>query len=451
MLFDKNDKKNAPIVNFLKESSILIIDPNNTIRKTLKKLLIDLGVNYKNITSTTTFEETMLEFNIEKAQITFCNQFIDENHFSLLLKKHIALYPNRLQSAFFTFSEENSLASACEGLEHDVTAHIAQAFNLGILQEIILKTMNRIISASPLMKEIFKGQEFYYIKDYQQSLATFISIKEKAAKTPPIVHYFIAKLSLDQNAENLTSELRQSAILELELGLKTSGQHYKSLSLLGDLYLKEKNYSQAYITYQNLLKHFPLNPGLIPALIKLSLANNHYQDIIKFADDLQDEAVTDPLIYKFMGAGLVTAGSFMLQQNKTDPELLKKALSCFKRAYRFGEDYPLIVSGICHALWGQNMYQEAEKFIGLAENGKIFDHPEIQILKIEMLEKSKKIDQTIKEGIKLLEKGIHSIRMFEVMIKAAIKHKDSEGHISTLKAKAIANYPEQKNFFTNIS
>jgi len=99
-------------------------------------------------------------------------------------------------------------------------------------------------------------------------------------------------------------------------GLKFNKIHYKCNLGLYDLYLKEKNYVEAYDVIKRLSHYFPANPKRLAEVLRLAIINSRFEDIEQYyaafcnMDDREDSLI------RHVCAALIVCGKFYLRNGE---------------------------------------------------------------------------------------------------------------------------------------
>ena len=304
---------------FLKEKSILVVDDNEANRALIKEQLIELGASEDNIEE----EEDVLTSNscimADCPEIVFSNTKVEFDSGIDLLQVHLENSPDRLNSGFYLYSEENSISNACMALDYDIDGFIVSPFSK---ESFVLSFYNSILSKTDLDEyntKLFQGRMHFYKGEIEKVLNILKElINDPKANGTPFYYQGLAHLADHQ--PDLAKESFEKGIEKEPLG-------YKCLDGLFKLLIKKGEHKSAYNTAITILQNYPVSPDKVADIVKVSVLNEKYDDVVTVSDAYAKVKEKSPRTKTYMAAGLAVTGKhfFRVQRKDDASKSLEKA------------------------------------------------------------------------------------------------------------------------------
>ena len=181
-------------------------------------------------------------------------------------------------------------------------------------------------------------------------------------------------------------------------GLKFNKIHYKCNLGLYDLYLKEKNYEEAYDVIKRVSHYFPSNPKRLKRL-GLAIINSKYEDVEQYYAAFSNMDDRDESLIKHVCAALIVCGKYYMRAGSS-----VRAMPLFQKATATGTGRTKIIKEVVQTLLEHNAVKEAREFLLKFPNdthaGEDYLNSRLQILDAEGLVKG-----VFDEGRVLIEGG----------------------------------------------
>jgi CheY-like chemotaxis protein len=221
MIEPKYDLQITPETHsFFEYKKVLVLDPNKNLRSTLKKIFFDFGVGLSNIEFFEgTFDEAVERMHEEQPEIVVSPLSFGEQSALEFFELHNQILPDRMTSAFFIISSNNSLSTASIALDHDIDGYVSEPFTKVGIGSIILNSLGPKISNSPFEREKEKVKTLVKQKNYaeaQEQAEQLFSMKDAKLEE---VFYLLGLCALQQR--NF-----KEALEYLDQALQTKPGHY---------------------------------------------------------------------------------------------------------------------------------------------------------------------------------------------------------------------------------
>ena len=426
--FDPNDKKNKPILDYFENKSWLVIEVSSSTRNSLKKTISQLGSKLSNMHDADNFTDAQKLIDAEKPHFVIGNKNINGGSTVSLFDTHLKALPNRMNSGFFVITEENSVAEVALLLEYDMDGIVSVPFTGQTILETLVTGIKHKITPSPYLKKIEEGRGRYLKGDLDSARESFQSALA-LHKHPYEGHYFLGKINSDNN-------LKDEAIVCYEDSIHHNSVFYKSLKNLCTLYYQKNDFTRAYNTNLKMANTYPTSPDRIPKLIRLSIINKKYEDIINYLNIFHSIESPSPEIQIYLSAGLAVLGKYFSTCNDVE-----KGIEALVSAFRFSNGKYEILKSITESF---------QKFNKLDILFEIFEQTDISSWSVEaqslyfhtIHSVSEDDNRIVAIGDKLLKNKVRSILVYRGLVERGIKMKRKAGYIEGVILEGTTNMPE---------
>lgn len=437
MIFeDMNPKKVQAIKKFLGDKKALIADDKKTTRTTLKKILTKFGVKVQHIFIADNNSDASEIINDLKIDIVFAGYNVGSEKGIDLLNTHMNVFPNRQRAIFSLISGPNSIASSCLILDTEADDYIAEPFTTKSIADSFLKIVERKITSSPFLNAYHKTKELIFLNELDTARKIIEPLKLGQNHLDEI-YYLEARVFQE---EGNTEE----ALKLFEMALEVNDSHYLSLKSLVEEYSNLKMWKNAYTHTIKLLNNYPINPENLPELIRLSIANQQYEDLIKYAEFFSGLEVQSPCLKTNIAASLVICSNYFMK-NKERDKGVKTLLEAVKHSSGKFSILEKIISIFIEYKEVKLAYDILNQFEPLHGENPSYRNLEIQIDYC-----NKDIKSVLKKGIPLAESGAANIEVYEVVILSSIQAQRKTNSIIHLIDKAAAKFPERSKYFQSM-
>lgn len=422
--------------DFFENKKVVVLDPQKSLRSTLRKISFDFGVGLSNIEFFEgTFSEAIEMLNEQRPEIILTPLNFENKSALEFFELHNRLFPDRMNSAFFVLSSNNSLSSACIALDYDIDGYVSEPFTKIGIGSLMLKALQTKIFQSPFEKEKSETKALIKQKKYEQAqekAEDLFSMKDAQLEE---VFYLQGLCALHQKNYNDALEFFSQSI-------QSRPDHYRSLRGKSDALIATGNWKEAYNVNKIIIGLYPLNPERIPELIKISIINKKYDDIFFFYDFFQRLEHRNPVIQKHVAAGLALCGKFLFE-NGSD----KKALDALNASARFSNGALEITRTIVFTLLNNGKFARAREILYKTPE-ELESTPEFKLIELELLGRSADhVKEALTIGLNLIQGGHGSFKVFDTVIKLSIQLNRNPTFIEELISDASHKYPDEAEYF----
>jgi tetratricopeptide (TPR) repeat protein len=428
MTFDKTNAKNKDIVDWFKNKKTLILETAPMNRTTIKKTLINFGVDKNKFFIPETYLEAKEIIDLQRPDIIFIRDVIEEDRGFDLLDLHVKTIPNRLNSAFFIITDDNSPSSSCMVLDTEVDGILALPFTGSSINKLLIQGLKRKYKPNPYIRMIEEAKAKIIEGNVEEAIAQFKEAGDMN-KTPVLSNYHIAKIHIE-NSDSAQGEKILKENLEL------NAKHYKTLKELAKLYKNQSRFKDQYEMSSSILENYALNPEQIPDLTKLSIQNEKYEDIWNYSKVFSKVKTQSSKIRQFISAGLAICGRFMVKTNRTEEG--KKAIV---KSAKLANGKIEILKNLVMSLYQINDKESAQKILSDYTNSNT-DEEALEILNFELFAKDSLTPQTLERGRKILNSGFKSPEIYKIMIHKLVIGNAKKETIEDMLFDAKKDFPE---------
>ena len=434
--FDPSDKNNKPVIDYFYSKSWLILESSSSARVSIKKTLTQLGAQMSNMIDADNISDAEKIILDKKPHFIVTNKTINSLSALPLYDLHMKTNPNRIKAGFFVITEENSLSEVAWALEYEMEGIISLPLNGSTVIRTVLEGVKRKITPTAYTSQLEEGRTTYITEEIDQALELFQAAL-KLDEHPYESYAFIGQI---YNDKKQTKE----AIESFEESVKHNPQYFKSLNRLSTLYYQEKDYKKSYEVSLAMAQKYPITPQKIPDLIRLSIINQKYEDILNYFKLFQSIESPSIEMQNYLSAALAILGKYFVN---TDD--IEKAVIALKDAFKFCNGKYEILKNITLSFKELN---KADILYDLYEKIDLSLWPkESQALYFYATHLTSKDDsQVIQAGEKLLKSNIFDPFIYRGIIERSIKMNRKMSYIEGLVLEASKNFPELSQEFESM-
>lgn len=415
---------------FFSKKTALIVTPDSMNRTSLKKLLIQFGMNGQKVHICESFQEAQAHIEQTRPNIIITNITLGKRDGLELLEDHLQYHPNRMEACFFVVTDDNSPSSGCMALDLDVDAVLVTPFTIKSLEETIIKSIKVKIKPSPYHQTVEKARACLSQKDRDQALS-LLEESINLTKSPLLAKSLLGKIYREdrnfQKAENLLIEVL--AVME---------SHYPALRELFLLYGETKRFSEQYNIACDILKHHPLNPDHIPDYTRLSIINSRYEDIMNYSKIFTEVKYANSHIQNYLSAGLAICGRFFVGEEKID-----EAINVLNKSAQLSNGKAQIFESLVKSYLMAGRPDEAYQAISINKTDEtdinLYDALEFEINSFNLSD-----GKRIEEGVKLLRAGNKEESIFKIVLSAMQRLNITSSQREDIEYEAKKLYPDFK-------
>jgi tetratricopeptide (TPR) repeat protein len=346
----KIENPRQSIADYFSGKRVLMVDPLGGFSRLVAHYLSELGVDSKNFITATSPELAEEVLKKIRPEIVLVEHHEARPFSATFARLHANIHPDPAQRMYCLVSEKNSATLIPAAAEAGADCLFVLPISKANFQKAISDTVLSKLSPSAYGKTLLKGRSHFESGDYKSALTFFESAKGFST-SPSLACYFegVTRNALQEwdHAEQCFRE-----------GLEHNPTHYRCLAGLFDALVDRKNYAEAYQVGQRLGETHPLNPERIPDLIRLSVSNERYQDILRFYESFAVIDPNDEFIAKHLAAGLVVCGKYFIKTGD-----LASAISALQRAETASKGRASILREIALTLKKAGLKDQLREFL----------------------------------------------------------------------------------------
>lgn len=300
----------------------------------------------------------------------------------------------------------------------------------------VLAGVKHKINPSPYIKKLYMALEIMIKGDLDSALETFDEA-QKMHQHPYEALYYLGEIYKSKGLNN-------EALSHYEQAYTHNPKHYKTLRDLSALYYQQKNYKMAYEFNVQMAQSYPIPPERIPELIRLSIINQKYPDIINYLKIFDSLKSPNDELKNSLAAGLAILGKHFFILNEND-----NACEALKRAFTYSNGKYEVLKNISKTFQDMN---KSEVLLNAFDNIDLSQWPDnaegIYFQTLNLV--SKDDGAVINYAEKLLKRKIYDVVIYKGMIERGIKIKRKIGVIEGQVFEAIKNFPAHKDEFEEL-
>lgn len=430
MAFDKSNEKNKVIAEWFKNKRTLIFEKVPMNRTTIKKTLINFGVDKGKFLMPETYMEAKELIDLQRPDIVFIRDLTGDDKGIDLLDLHIKSIPNRLDCAFFIITDDNSPSSSCLVLDTEIDGVLTLPFTGTSINKLLINGLQKKYKKNPYIRMIEEAKAKALAGNIEEAIS---QLKEASDmnKTPVLSNFHIARIYIE-NSDDVQGEKILKENLEL------NAKHYSTLKELAKLYKRQSRFKDQYEMSSSILENYTLNPEKIPDLTKLSIQNEKYEDIWNYSKVFSKVKTQSSKIKQFISAGLAICGRFMVKTNRMEEG--KKAIV---KSAKMANGKIEILKSLIMSLYEIGDKESAQKIISSYTNSNT-DPTALEILSFELFAKDSLTPQTLEEGRKILNGEFKDPEIYRIMINKLIEGSAKTAMIENLIIEAKKEYPKEE-------
>ena len=424
------------IVTFLTGKRVLLVDTDATTRTTTQRMLATMGIKNKDVFTAWNYHDALHQIEQFKPEIILTDFTLERHSGIELLNLHKRLLHNRLDTLFMFISSRNSNTIACLAAAEEVDAFMIKPFSFAALKDKFLEVLSAKAYASDYLKEVERAKFQIFEKRYADALVTLAQART-LDPAPALVCYH------EGVVKKLTGKPEDAQRL-FEEGLRHNPVHYRCLTGLLDILINRKHYEQAYDVAHKLTQNYPIEPTLIPVLIRLSISSKNFGDILKYYDVFEDFEEKDAAIVNYISAGLIVCAKYFLEVGRTT-----EGINALSKAEAVSERKPQIMKEILSTLYGAGLEADAATFLERAP-AEVKNSPDVAAAKLEKINLSSPPTRVLQYAMDLILGNIKHPRIYQIALERSVELLQRESHLKQLLKSATEAFPEKKQMFEQI-
>lgn len=179
---------NHTVSTYLRDRKTLIFDPNPASRTTIRKLLVQFGMKYENISTVSTFAEAMRLIPQCKPNLIFAEHTPDNNAWRKLIEAQREQIPTPQDRIFYVVGLP-SLVTVQELIQADGDGVIVRPFAMNVIEGILLRSASKKGKKIELQRKMETGQELLRSGNAKEALRVFAEIEPDHPSPHEVAYY----------------------------------------------------------------------------------------------------------------------------------------------------------------------------------------------------------------------------------------------------------------------
>lgn len=405
-------------------------------RKVFRHLLTEMKVKSTQISMSSNLQETLEDMEKNRPHVIFADFSIEPGMMPKLLEIQKEFLQEEDVRAFFLAASKEECATINISREEGFDDVFIKPFSYGQILESFVQVMNEKFNPSPYVIEILAGKYLLARGNLEDALTSF-----KAAEMIERDHPRAKAL---QGRTLMKMGRMDQAITAFKSALRNDPSHYESQLGLLEILNARGDYVQAYQISKRLSADHTLPLRMIPDLVRLSIQNKRFDDILEYDKLLETTRNTDPDVAINVATALVIAGIHYVTTGKV-PE----GVASFRRAEGLTPANVSIHTRIFSALSQNKLNKEIDAMLQRLSKD-VMNSTEFRLARFEHIDRYGDPLDSISEGIHLLRSGIKTPQVHRAVIERSIQVKRSPSVIADLIHNAILDCPEEEENFLSL-
>jgi tetratricopeptide (TPR) repeat protein len=435
--FDPTDKKNQFYLDYFSNKKWLVVEVSASVRSSLKKTIMQLGVKKDNLSDAVDFSQAKNIIETTSPNFVITNKVLDGGSGLDLFALQMNVSPNRLESGFYVLTDENSIAEVSMVLEYEVDGMISMPFTGATILNAIVEGVKDKVKPTAYQNKVEDGRVNYIngkLTEAKNSLKAANSLDKK----PYLGEYLLGQVFHDEKKlDEATSSYEKS--------IAANAQYYKPLSRLAQIYYQNKEYEKAYNINLLMAQKYPIPPHKIPELIRLSIFNKKYEDIVNYSSLFN--AIKNPSeeLQKYLAAGTAILGKYFFSINDNE-----KAIDALRISFKNCNGKYEILKNITNTCEDHGKVDFLFELLEKADLGKWPSNA--QVFHFYTMHLTSKSDQqVITYGEKLIKNNVKDPLVYKGLIKRGVLAARKPAFIEGLVTEASNSFPEFKDEFNTLA
>ena len=417
----------SELQKFLSSRTAVIASTSLGTARTIRKLMIQYGAKAEKVYPFDRFEDARDFMLSDSTHILISDLFYEKNSGLELVEAQQKKFPNRLEVASVMMCADPSDASVSMMAEANIDGVLVRPFNFLSFQGVMNQALANKVKPSVYWQNLEKGKAHFSKKEYAQATPIFEAAK-KMDPNPLLAFYYLGLIHQEK-------EEYSQAVSAFEGGLKFEPKNFLCLIAIFDIRMKCLEYEAAYEMASRIHQDHPVSTTRILNLVKLSVYNKKFTDILDYYQIFKQIKNRDPFLNRVVIASmLVCAKHFALKSEKV------KNLEVLKDAAKIASETETLRAEVFRYFIESAHYDDAESFH--QEFPQEFrSQPEIRLLYLGLNHVAGQDSAVIQLGKTMIKEGVKSPKIFELMIDSSRRLKRSEDRIEEIINEARMYFP----------
>ncbi len=434
------DTLDPRFIEFIQKSQFLVVDPHSSSRNALRRLCLDLGAKSPNVNAVDNLGDAHEMISKLRPQFLIVEYEMGGGRCGMdLIHVQRKWYEKDSERVFLLLTSNQSPAILSHAEEEEVDSILPKPFTAAKFRDQLLAAIAPKFNPTPYLTAIQDGKTALVRKNFPDAIAAFRKARKLDPKPTAACFY--------EGVANRKSEKPDDAAKCFERGLTFDPKNFRCLEGLYEISMERKDPAKSYALTRLMYAEHPYTPRRIPELVKLSIANKKFKDVLDYYKFFVQMEARDEATCLSLAAGLVLTGRNYLLKGKK--KAADKAVDCFDKAVSISKGKAGIYKGVLRALLETKHPKQAEAYLK-ALPSDLADSEEIMLLWFDQTLLAGSTNDVLMIGSRLLSKGIKNEKIYESMIVKSLEAGRRHSTVEHLFIDACRIYPEKREYFENL-
>lgn len=309
---------NSLLSEFMKDQSVLIVEPSPAFTSTIQSCLHGFGVKGNQVITCQKFTDAKRILADRKPKVLITEYDLGEN-FGLALIEEQEKHHSEMSRISIIVTKNSSDSAVSEAAEEQVDAFILKPFSVDTFNDRLRDAFARKVQPSAYVQKIREGKNELVDGNYNPALSEFDEAKPLNNK-PSLAHYYSGHVL------QLQGDLKR-ALREYSEGLRFNPLHYKCLIGQFEVLMEQKNYHEAYKLVGTIRENYPLTSHRLGQIFIAAVYTQHFDDLPSYYELFLRLDQRTPWLVQLTTLALLTAAKFCVREKN-----LPKAMIFFDMA-----------------------------------------------------------------------------------------------------------------------
>jgi tetratricopeptide (TPR) repeat protein len=343
-------------------------------------------------------------------------------------------FPNRSEVATVVLTTDPSAADLGRITEANVDAVLIKPFHFQSFQDSVHQALAEKVKPSPYTELLEKGKGLFQSECFEEAIAVFES--SKALDPLPLLSYYYLGLIAEKRGD------LDGAIRVFEAGLKLDAKDYRCLNGSFDAHLAAARYAEAYEIAKRIHQDYPVSPGRILDLVKLSVQTRRFVDILDYCEIFQALEQKDESLSRTVVAGMLVCSKYLALKGDQ-----AKGRDTLRNAAKISLDSGMLEGDVLrYFVETGNLPEGLEYYAKLPTT--VQERPEVQILHLELLHAAGDSNAVIEFGTRIARTPLATPRIYHLLIENSRRAGKPAKAVEHLVSEARAKFPKDGDLFS---
>ena len=429
---------------FFKNMEVLVIESIGNARIAYENAFKSLGIERKNVRFAKTFRDAQKELDSFKPSVVFSYEVLDDGRYNDVLKKHLKLIPNRINSSFILLTQNDSVDAISRIAQQQVDLVLPIPFTVDSIKELMDGLYKMKGSPSNYTKLINEAYE--YVGSDHDKVSALAEEARKHSKTPAKTYYL-------EGLCQFKDKKFDEALKSLEKSYAINPTDFNTLKLFFKTYKHQRNYYMALQYSLKMHAEYPISPDMLKDLSMVAVAAGKHELILNYYDaykkinepsnDIKDAIAAAIVIYARCELEKIEFSNTAIQDLMKNKKYMK-ALKLIEEASIICATKPAILEKMIIILC-QTPDNKTTKFVQVKQKEKFPKYENAPLMDALVADKDSTASQSLKMAIDTLNSGYKSEELYEIIIKRSIDMNRKQESIQEWYEQAIKVYPNMKS------